>query len=150
MERGVCRIHERLLFTGHSFGEDFQLENPKLRRDEHGAKSHGLLASEAQCTASVFVFLHHSQQSVGLSPWFTPGRDRLCYGSCRRSTSSAVLVCAMRLRHLQVYQSNRHSANGSISEGKPLQVLGDVEDEDEEDVLREERKRRLRAMRAAP
>ena len=39
MERGVCRIHERLLFTGHSFGEDFQLENPKLRRDEHGAKS---------------------------------------------------------------------------------------------------------------
>jgi hypothetical protein len=29
-------------------------------------------------------------------------------------------------------------------------VLGDVEDEDEEDVLREERKRRLRAMRAAP
>jgi len=38
VERGVCRIHERLLFTGHSFGEDFQLENPKLRRDEHGAK----------------------------------------------------------------------------------------------------------------
>jgi hypothetical protein len=33
VERGVCTIHGRLLFTGHSWGEDFQLENDALRRN---------------------------------------------------------------------------------------------------------------------